>query len=94
MEQIKDIINSVIKNISSGKRKVQEEILKTWEDVLGKRAAKHTKIMGIHNGKLFVNVDSSVWLFQLNLKRNYLLGELRKITDDVEEINFRIGRVK
>jgi len=94
MEPIKDIINNVIQQLSPDKRRPQEEILKIWQDVLGDKAAKHTKVMNIKKGKLLVNVDSSVWLFQLYLKRNRLLEKLRGTINDLEDISFRIGKVR
>ncbi len=94
MEQIKSIVNNVLQQLSSNNRRPQEEILKIWQDVLGNKAAKHTKIMGIKNTKLMVNVDSSVWLFQLHLRRSRLLEKLRGIMNDLEGINFRIGKVQ
>ena len=94
MEQIKDIVKTVITGLSPNKRKSQEGIFEIWQDVLGNKAAKHTKIMGIKNAKLMVNVDSSVWLFQLHLRRSRLLKKLRGIMNGLEGINFRIGKVQ
>ena len=94
MEQIKDILKDVIADLGSEKRKTQEEILKIWQDAVGKKGIKHTKIIGIKDGRLLVNVDSSVWLFQLSIKRNSLLEKLRRVTDNLKEIRFRIGQVK
>ena len=94
MDQIKDVINDVVEGLSSGKNRPQEQILKIWQEVLGKKTSKHTKIMGLYKGVLLVNVDSSVWLFHLNLKRGALLKKLRSATGELKEIKIRIGSVK
>lgn len=94
MEQIRDIVKNVIADLSSDKNKTQESILETWQEVLGKKATKHTKIVGLKQGRLLVNVDSSAWLFQLNLQRKELLEKLNAKVNDIQEISFRIGRVQ
>ena len=94
MERIKDVIKNVITEISPERRQKQQDVLKLWQEMLGKEAFKHTKLIGFKNHKLLVNVDSSVWMFQLNLKRSYLLARLREALKDLEGIIFRMGSVK
>ena len=92
MEQIKEIVQDVIGDMVQNKKDRYESILKVWSDVLGKKARNHTKIINVSKGKLLVNVDSSVWLFQLNLKRSQLLKKLKEAKVELEDISFRIGR--
>jgi predicted nucleic acid-binding Zn ribbon protein len=93
MEQIKTIIQDVIENISADKKDQHAAIFKTWQETVGKRASRHTKIVMLEKGRLIVNVDSSVWLFQLSLKRPALLKRLKGVISDIEKISFRIGRI-
>ena len=69
VDKIKDIVDTVIENLSSTKPSIQEEVLRVWKNVLKEKEKRHAKISGFKEGKLFVNVDSSAWLYQFNLKK-------------------------
>ena len=94
MDQIKSVIKDVVAQLSSGKKTPQAQILKAWPGCAGSKAFKHTKIIKFDKGVLLVNVDSSAWLFQMNLKRKALLEKLNSATKELKEIRFRTGSVK
>ncbi len=93
MELIKDILPQVIDNLSSGKPEIQTKINKLWAG-LEPKLMKHAKPAGFKKGILTINVDSPVWLFHLNFKRQQILIALQKEFKELSSIKFRIGRLK
>ena len=53
-----------------------------WAEIVGRKVAEHARAVRVDTGRLFVEVDSSVWSQELTLMKR---GILRQIND-------RIGR--
>lgn len=95
-EQIQKVIKVVIEDLRSGKKFREGQVLEAWFGVVGKRMLKHTRPVMVKNGRLLVNVDRSVWLYELTRRhKERLLKRLqKKIGKDIlTEIQFRIGEV-
>jgi len=93
MDQIKDIVHQVVKNISEQKPKNENDIQGVWEQIVGKKTVQHTQIVGIKNGKLLILVDSPVRIFDLTLQKTKILKQMQEKFPELTEISFRIGKV-
>lgn len=91
---IKNIIPGVIEKLSSGNPEWQNSLTRAWETAADSKAKKHTRIAGFRKGRLLVNVDSPVWIFQLSFKKTELLRKLQKEFPDLSAISFRIGNIQ
>ena len=95
METLKDAVHSVMQDLLAGKRQVAgdnpQELLRR---ALTKQEAQHIKFNYFKKGILNVSVDSSSWLYNLNLQKEELLSRLNKGPLTVKAIRFRIGEVK
>lgn len=94
MDEIKDIVNTVVGKISSKRAADQKDIVSVWENILKKKERTHAKISGLKDGQLMVDIDSSAWLFQFNIKKKKLLEEIQKEIPEVQKIYFRIGKTQ
>jgi predicted nucleic acid-binding Zn ribbon protein len=93
MDEIKDVLKDVFKGMMQQKKDVDfQKALDVWEKVLGPKAFKHTKSVYLTKDKIRVNVDSSAWLYDLNLKKESILRELKSVLG-VQEVTFRLGEV-
>jgi len=95
MEGIKDTVLNVIKTLDA-KRGGEagpgpEDVLKK---VLTKKELGHIKINYFKKGVVYVNVDSSSWLYQMNLHKEALLSRVKKDSSAVKDIRFSIGDIK
>lgn len=90
---IKNIIPNVIEKLSSGNPEWQSNLSHAWDVAIDSKAKKHTRITGFYKGKLLINVDSPVWMFQLSFKKSELLRKLQKDFPDLSAISFRIGNI-
>lgn len=93
MDNIKDIITKVIGNMAEHKGDEASEIIRLWPTLVNEKAAKHSKIVGMKNGTLLVNVDSSAWLYQININRTTILKKIKEKFAGVQNIRFKIGKV-
>ena len=89
MEHIRQTLQGVIKGIETKHFSETSKIFRLFRKNLAAAERKHAKCIALRNGVLTVNVDSSVWLYQLSLKKETLLKKV-----SLKNIYFRIGEVK
>jgi len=95
MEKIKDTIELVIQDLLTKKSGANNEGPDVWlRKVLTKKELGHIKFHYLRKGILGLTVDSSAWLYSLNLKKEVLLNKLKKCSQDVKEIRFSIGDLR
>jgi len=94
MDNIGDIVKSVIGNIADKKAAAVVNIEEVWNIVLDVKELEHTQLVGINNGVLSVYVDSSVWLYHLKVKKNNILQKVRKRIPEIQDIRFKIGKLR
>ncbi len=75
---ISDIIKNIIKKHELEIIVLEEQTVKEWKNVVGKRISKVTKAIKVSDGKLFVQVLSSGWRTELMLLRS----EIKKNIND------------
>lgn len=95
MEQIKDTIGRLLDGIRNHNTLSGQNDPEAWlKKVLTKKELRHIKCNYFRNGTISVNVDSSVWLYQLNLRKKDLLFQLTQESSIIQDIHFRLGEVK
>lgn len=92
-ESISSILKRVIKKDHLYKMK-EAGIKMDWKQIVGEELAKHTAPGFLKNGKLFVNVDSATWAYELSTHLKGIL--MNKINADageqiVKDIHFKVG---
>lgn len=95
MEKIKDTIELVIRDLCTKQGGEKDDNPQAWlRKVLTKKELGHIKVHYFRKGILGLIVDSSVWLYSVNLKKAQLLSQLKKYTPAIQEIRFNIGDIK
>jgi predicted nucleic acid-binding Zn ribbon protein len=93
-KSISDIIPQVTKELRLEKKQAETEILKVWNNLVDPNVAAHAQPTGIHNGTVFVTVDSSVWLDEIvRYRRKEILERLQNSfgRELIKRISFRVG---
>ena len=93
MENIKEIVNTVIGKISIKEGFSQNKIDSIWKNILNEKELEHTKIIGIKDGCILVNVDSPAWLYQMRINYKKILSRLNAELSEIKKISFKIGKV-
>ena len=95
MEKIKDTIESVIRDLMVKKSGVSDDNPDAWlRKVLTKKELGHIKLHYFRKGILGLSVDSSSWMYSLSLKKEIILNQLKKCSQDVKEVRFSIGDLR
>ncbi len=55
----------------------QQKIQKAWVSVVGHNTAQHTQLHSIKGANLTINVDSPIWIYQLNIKKRSIEEQLQ-----------------
>jgi len=91
MEIIKDTVLAVIRELTEKKEIYVDGVPHDWlGKALTKKELRHIKINYFRRGVLGIGVDSSVWLYQLSLKKAELLSLLRQQSKEIKDIHFSI----
>jgi hypothetical protein len=94
MEIIKETILTVMQELSDKKSAPDKHNPQTWlENILTQKELRHIKVNYFKLGILVLLVDSSTWLYQLNLKKEHILESLRRNGHQVGDIRFYIGEI-
>ncbi len=95
MEQIKDVIEDVIRNLTAKKLGENETDPQEWlKKTLTKKELGHIKFHYLRKGVLGIRVDSSAWMYSLSLKKEQLLRKIKEYNPAIKEIHFSIGDVR
>ncbi len=92
-EHIKEVLD-VLMETAQGKEEQGLVVEKMWEETAGQKIIRHARPVALKKGVLYIDVDSSAWLFQLSMQKQALLKELKKrLGDEVKEIKFKVGPI-
>jgi hypothetical protein len=95
MEAIKDTVSQVMQGLMTKKKHSPQDDPQAWlKKALTRLEREHIKFTYFKKGVLYVNVDSSGWLYSLTLKKDGVLNKLAKHKRPVKDIRFRIGEIK
>lgn len=94
MEVIRDIIQGLFETWEKKKSQPIDEPKVILKNILTKQEKQHAQFGYFRKGVLGISVDSSVWLYQLNLKKESLLAKLRESFSDIKDIHLYLGEVK
>ena len=89
-----DLMPRVLADLRIDSRRAEAEIVKVWNHLLDPNIVTHAQPVGLRNGTLFVNVDSSVWLSELvRYRRKEILDRLQHSfgRDVIARVSYRIG---
>lgn len=82
LEPVATLLESALRRIGLEKRFEEYQVVEAWDSVVGDGVAQHATATSIRDGVLFVDVDSSVWMQELQLLR----GEI------IERLNAHLGQ--
>lgn len=94
MENIKETLGAVLSALERKKESLPaenpEEII---PKILNKDEAAHAEFRSCRGGVLFINVDSTGWMFQLGMKKSELLENARKACPGagIKDIRFSLS---
>ena len=94
VKDIHDIVCGVIGKMASDKGGESVRLEDCFIRLLKEPEIPHILLKGLKDGQLYVNVDSSVWLYAMRVRAGYFLKEIQKDFPDIKRLYFKIGSVK
>jgi len=93
VEPIGAVLAEVIKNLGLAKKFSEQRAVADWAEIVGETIAEHSRAIRVDGGRLFVEVDSSVWSQELSFMKRRILSEInRRIgKQTIETVHFVIG---
>ena len=82
LEPVATLLENALRRLGLERRLEEYQVVEAWGTVVGEGVARHTTATSIRDGVLFVDVDSSVWMQELQLLR----GEI------IERLNAHLGQ--
>jgi predicted nucleic acid-binding Zn ribbon protein len=93
VEPIGKILRQVVRDLGLGRKLSEQRAVIEWADVVGEKVAAHSRATRVDAGRLFVEVDSSVWAQELSLMRRRILREMNERIGKgvIETVHFVLG---
>lgn len=77
--------------MAAGKDLLSKEAIKgAWEKAAGREAGNHSSPARIRGKILIVNVDSPIWIYQLNLKKAEIEKKLNRLIGRKPPLSIRL----
>lgn len=93
MEEIKDIVKNVVHHIEQQKEQKNKDIHQVWRQCVKEKESHHTRVQGIKDHVLYVNVDCAAWMFQCRLRYKPILKAVQQEVSDIKRIYFKVGKI-
>ena len=94
MDNIKNIVNTVIGNIAEKSPDTHNKTERIWKNLLNEKELKHTKVNGVKEETLFRCVDSPAWMYQMRIRQTKILKQLKEDVPGIKRIRFKMGKIK
>ena len=81
----------MLKDFGMEKTAKKYEAITRWEEIVGEQVAAVTKPERVSNGTLIVKVTSSVWKYELTMRKAEILKKIHQVTGslEIEEIQWK-----
>jgi predicted nucleic acid-binding Zn ribbon protein len=92
-EPIGKVLRDVINDLGLAKKMSEQRAVTEWPEIVGPRVAEHARALRVSGGRLFVEVDSSVWSQELSLMKRRILREVNRRVgrQAIEHVHFVLG---
>jgi predicted nucleic acid-binding Zn ribbon protein len=89
------IVSGVLKKLGGRGRFTAEEMADAWRRAAGEDAARHSRCVSFRRSCVFVNCDTSSWLYELTTRKKEILKALGEALKGKKfrDIRFRIGDI-
>jgi hypothetical protein len=92
MQHISEIIKDFIKKTNIMETRESDFILENWEKIVGKDISKMACPIKLYKDKLFISVENSVIMEEMNYRKKDMIDKINLIFKDkkIKDIIFKI----
>ncbi|MFH1201478.1 MAG: DciA family protein [Candidatus Omnitrophota bacterium] len=93
MERLKVTLDKVMRQLAK-KTQSKNRPAYYWEKAVDKKTLKHTKVAGLKDKNLIINVDNASWLYELSTQKNQITKKLLDLSGrSINNVKFRLGEI-
>jgi predicted nucleic acid-binding Zn ribbon protein len=87
------VLKDVIDDLGIAAKLSEHRAVIDWPEIVGAKIASHSRALRVEQGRLLVEVGSSVWAQELSLMRTTIIGKVnaRLGRSAVESVHFVVG---
>jgi predicted nucleic acid-binding Zn ribbon protein len=74
--RVGDILDGLLQKLGISEEVARQEVLLRWDSTVGENIAAVSKAVAVSGGVLFVQVESSAWMYELNHMRYDIMKSL------------------
>jgi hypothetical protein len=91
-----EVLGEFLKRTGINRRIEEQRLLDSWEKAVGEGVAERTQPIGVKNRILQIKVANSVWMQELQFKKELILQKLRQQTGEnvLRGLRFFIGEIE
>ena len=88
--RVDSVLQAVLEKHGVSKQIVRLGVLELWPEIVGLKLAEVTRVKGLDEASLFVEVRSSAWLMELSMMKDVFLERVNERLEDapIERIVF------
>jgi len=92
-QPVGEILDNLLQKLGIAEEVARQEVLHRWGPTVGEKIAAVSRAVAVSGDVLFVQVDSSAWMNELNLMRHDILRRLNAGAGDgrIERIVFTLS---
>ncbi len=76
--KIREVISEILKREHLDHKMLENRVVRSWEKVIGKTVARATTQIFMHNGTLYISINSSVMRNELLMLKDKIMDALNK----------------
>jgi len=95
MQKVSGILEKLLKQYGLEGKMVEYTMADKWEAIVGKIIAAHSRPTGIHHKRLYVIVDSPVWLQEMSFYKDDLVEKVNNYYGKkiIKEVSLKTGQI-
>ena len=90
-QNLSHVLSKMLKDLGMEENAKRYEALTRWEEIVGEKVASVTVPERVSHGTLIVKVTSSVWKYELTMRKQEILSKIHQVThsNDVKDIQWK-----
>lgn len=76
---IGDVLPHVLSKLNLDKPLREYRAVEVWEEAVGEKLYQHARAVSIHQGVVLVEVDTSVWMQEIQFHKRRILNRLEQL---------------
>ena len=91
---MRDVLSKIISQYGLGRKRSEDELQDTWEELVGKALADYSRVAGVKRGALEILVSDAIFMQELMFRKDELLKGLKERFPQAKwsDLKFRIGK--